>query len=271
MGRKLFLSDLDGTLLTEQKTISKRTMDALRAYAEAGNVFAICTGRDINSARKVYYDLKLNLKVSFIVAFNGGQILDVEKEKTICRIGIEKSVARQVLDMSKAYGVHAHTYNDRFILTESYDECVEFYRRVIKTPVIVADDITPYMDVPPCKIIAIELHDHEKQERLKKDVEKLYEGTLSMFYSNPYYLEFVPASSGKGSALTRLSEILGIDKNDTYAAGDAENDLSMIQAAGCGIAMVNGEETVKAAADIVTEKDNDHDGLADILMNIISK
>ena len=197
--------------------------------------------------------------------------MDVEKEKTIYRIGIEKSVARQVLDMSKAYGVHAHTYNDRFILTESYDECVEFYRRVIKTPVIVADDITPYMDVLPCKIIAIELHDHEKQERLKKDVEKLYEGTLSMFYSNPYYLEFVPASSGKGSALTRLSEILGIDKNDTYAAGDAENDLSMIQAAGCGIAMVNGEDTVKAAADIVTEKDNDHDGLADILMNIISK
>jgi len=62
-----------------------------------------------------------------------------------------------------------------------------------------------------------------------------------------------------------------MDALRAYAAGDAENDLSMIQAAGCGIAMANGEDTVKAAADIVTEKDNDHDGLADILMNIISK
>ena len=115
MGRKLFLSDLDGTLLTGNKTISKRTMDALRAYAEAGNVFAICTGRDINSARKVYYDLKINLKGSFIVAFNGGQIWDVEKEKTIYRVGIEKNVVRQVLDMSK------HTeYMRIHITTDSY-------------------------------------------------------------------------------------------------------------------------------------------------------
>ena len=263
--RKIFLSDLDGSLLTTDKRVSPKTMETLEKFVAAGNTFAICTGRDINSTLSVYDGMGLHLKGSFAVAYNGGQIYDIDNKCTVYREGIDVPFARVLLDMAKEYGVHVHTYNDNFILSEAYNECMEFYRRVIKTPLIVADDITPYMDVPPCKIICIEMHDHEKQERFRKAVHEKYSDKLNLMYSNDYYLELIPKESGKGNALIRLSEHLGIARENTIAAGDGENDISMIEAAGLGIAMINAPDIVKASADVVTKTDNDHDGIAGIL------
>ena len=263
--RKIFLSDLDGSLLTSDKKVSPKTMETLEKFVAAGNTFAICTGRDINSTLSVYNGMGLRLKGSFAVAYNGGQIYDIDKKSTVFRQGIDVDFARTLLDMAKEYGVHVHTYNDEFILSEAYNECMEFYRRVIKTPLIVADNISPYMNVPPCKIICIELHDHEKQERFRLAVLDKYSDKLDLMYSNDYYLELIPKGSGKGNALIRLSEHLGIPRENTIAAGDGENDISMIEAAGLGIAMINAPDTVKAVADVVTKSDNNHDGIAEVL------
>jgi hydroxymethylpyrimidine pyrophosphatase-like HAD family hydrolase len=92
---------------------------------------------------------------------------------------------------------------------------------------------------------------------------------LTLLYSNPYYLEIFPSEAGKGSAVKRLADILGVDIKDTLAAGDEQNDISMIQAAGCGIAMVNGTDLVKESADVITTYDNDHDGLAEFILGAI--
>ena len=88
---------------------------------------------------------------------------------------------------------------------------------------------------------------------------------LKLMYSNPYYLELIPKQSGKGEAMIRLCEHLGIPVRNSIAAGDGDNDISMIQAAGLGIAMINAPDSVKSAADVITEYDNDHDGLAEYL------
>lgn len=265
----IFLSDLDGTLLTTEKRISPRTMEVLNRFVEAGNTFAICTGRDINSARSVYEGLDLHLKGSYVVAYNGGQIYDVDHQCTIHREGIAPEMIREIFRLAREHEIHVHTYNDNFILTPQYNECMDFYRRVIKTPVIVADSIEPFINVPPCKVICIELHDHEKQERFRIAAENAFGDTLSLMYSNEYYLELIPKDSGKGSALVKLRDLLGIKREHTIAAGDADNDISMIREAGIGIAMINAADTVKAAADVITVTDNDHDGLAPILERVI--
>ena len=266
----LFLTDLDGTILNEKKQVTPKTEKALTEFVRRGNTFAICTGRDMNSARSVYQGLGLSLPGSFVVAYNGGQIYSVDLDETIFRIGIEKEMVAELFAMAREYGVHIHTYNDRFILTPEYNECMDFYRRVIKTPVIVSEKIMEFVEVPPCKMICIELHDHEKQERFRKAVLERFGDTLDLMYSNAYYLELIPKESGKGSALLRLRDLLGIRPDHTMAAGDADNDISMIKAAGIGIAMKNAADTVKAAADVVTEEDNDHDGLAPILWSVMN-
>ena len=125
----------------------------------------------------------------------------------------------------------------------------------------------PYVDVPPCKIICIEMHDHEKQDRFRRAVLEKYSDILDSMYSNDYYLELIPKNSGKGNALIRLRDILGIKPENVIAAGDGENDISMIKAAGVGVAMLNAPENVQAIADVVTTADNNHDGLAPILLS----
>ncbi|SNU08545.1 hypothetical protein SAMN06297422_11849 [Lachnospiraceae bacterium] len=267
--QKLFLTDLDGTILNDQKIITPETISALTEFVSAGNVFAICTGRDINSARSVYDGLGVKLPGSFVIAFNGGQIYDVDNKKTVYRTGIDVKMGLEILKLARDRGIHVHTYNDDFILTVDYNECVEYYRKVIKTPVIVCDDIGRFMDKPLCKMICIELHDHEKQEDFRREIERLYGDSLELMYSNEYYLELIPKGSGKGSALRWLADYLEIKPGNTMAAGDADNDSSMVSAAGLGIAMINGDDKIKLAADVITEKDNNNDGLAPYISNFI--
>ena len=121
-----------------------------------------------------------------------------------------------------------------------------------------------------CKCIAIELEDKEKLEAFRTSLLPwAKEEGITMLYSNPYYLELFPSASGKGAAVKKLCEMLGINPLLSIAAGDAENDISMIQAAGMGIAMINGTDDVKNVATTITEFDNNHDGLAHTLVDLI--
>ena len=100
----LFITDLDGTLLTTDKRVTPATAKALREFVGEGNHFAICTGRDINSARSVYCGLGLTLPGSFVIAYNGGQIYDVDKAETVYRTGIDFDTVREIYQLADEYG-----------------------------------------------------------------------------------------------------------------------------------------------------------------------
>ena len=103
---KIFFSDIDGTLLTSDKKVTPKTREALSNFVEAGNSFAICTGRDITSSLSVYRSLGLDIKGAYVVAYNGGLIYDIDNSKVIYREGIPIDRVRELLDMAKEYGVH---------------------------------------------------------------------------------------------------------------------------------------------------------------------
>ena len=113
------------------------------------------------------------------------------------------------------------------------------------------------------KIICIELYDHDKQERFRTAVQERFGDIIDTMYSSPVYLELIPKGYGKGTAVKELSKLLDVPIERTIAAGDAENDNSMLIAAGLGIAMCNGSESTKASADVITTLDNNHDGLVE--------
>ena len=263
---KIFFTDLDGTLLTKEKKVSPATMDALKKFTAAGNHFAINTGRALESAMSVQRDNDLFFPGSFLVAYNGSQIYDCDNKCDVYRTGIPFEMIPDIFALSREYGVHCHTYTDDNIVTPTEDDELKYYRRVIETPYIVTDDICSALPAIPCKIIGIELHDREKCDRFKAAVEEYAGDKLTLLYSNPYYLEIFSSDAGKGSAVTRLADHLNIPHENTLAAGDEENDISMVEAAGLGIAMLNATDDVKKAADIITETDNNNDGLAKILL-----
>ena len=269
MSKKIFFFDLDGTLLNREKRITPKTMEALKKFTEAGNYFCINTGRAIDSAKAVYTGLELDFKGSFLCGSNGTEIYSVDENRYIFKIGVPLELVPKILDLADEYGVHCHTYNEDHIVSRHNGECMDYYRRVIKTPLIVTEDVLEYIKEPPSKMIAIELHDHDKQERFRMALKDMVGERLTLLYSNPYYMEIFPSEAGKGSAVKRLADLLGVDIRDTYAAGDEQNDLSMIQAAGCGIAMINGTELVKENADVITRFDNNNDGLAEFILGAI--
>ncbi len=270
MDKKIFFFDLDGTLLTSGKKITKDTRDALKKFTDSGHFFCINTGRAIESARAVYDGLELDFKGSFLCGSNGTQIYSVDEERYIYKTGVDIELVPKILDLADSMDVHCHTYNENNIISRHDNECMAYYRRVIKTPLIVTDNVLEYIDEPPSKMIAIELHDHDKQERFRMALQEMVGDKITLLYSNPYYLEIFPSHAGKGSAVKRLADLLGVDIKNTYAAGDEQNDISMIQAAGCGIAMINGTDIVKEAADVITTKDNDHDGLCEFILGAIN-
>ncbi len=267
---KILFTDLDGTLLNSQKQISDYTREILDKWTKAGHKLVLCSGRDINSVNSVKEYLKLSYPGMYLIGYNGGQIVDCETGSTLYRTALSYEQIIPIMQEAKKQGLHIHTYSDTHIISPFDDEELRYYRRVIKTPVIFSEDAGEVKENGTCKCITIELHDREKTEVFRKSLLPFAEKEgISMIYSNPYYLEIFPSVSGKGAAVKRLCEILNIDPALSVAAGDEENDISMIEAAGMGIAMKNGCEDIKMAATLITDHDNDHDGLAYALYDLI--
>ena len=155
------------------------------------------------------------------------------------------------------------------VVSPADDEEIRFYRVRIHLPLVVSPVLTDALTEEPYKMLAASLHDHGKLEAFRLGISDWSKGKIQTIYSNDMYLELFRQDAGKGNALRFLCGHFDVPLSDTYAAGDAQNDISMLQAAGTGIAMCNATDQVKDAADIVTALDNDQDGLADLMQKLL--
>ena len=273
MRTKIFFFDLDGTLLNTQKQITPDTYAALREWHGAGNIIAINSGRPLISILKVIDELALTPFSPYAIAFNGAQIYSTEDNRNIIKKGISLNDVFVIASEAAKLDLHCHSYSDTHILTPSMNEEIAFYTRVVKLPIKELKDFPAGIIDPPCKMLCIDLAESGKLDEMAGIINQssFFEDTagntkrLTAMRSNPWYLEIIPCDAGKGKAVTELAAYLDVNICDTYAAGDEENDLSMIEAAGCGVAMCNGNPQIFDKADIVTSADNDHDGLAEII------
>lgn len=266
MKKKICFTDLDGTLLTTDKKITPATREALSQWTAAGHRLALSSGRATDSIMDVQKELGLHFSGMYLVGYNGGEIYDCDRKQVISRVALTMEETAAVMETAKRMDIHCHTYTDTHIITPALNEQLRYYQHAIMTPVICCRDVLEALDQPPCKCIAIELYDREKLENFRLTLQAEMGDTLALLYSNEKYLEIFPASSGKGTALRKLCALLDIPLENALAAGDEINDISMLQAAGLGIAMKNARDRVKEAADLVTRQDNDHDGLAEVLL-----
>ena len=268
--KALFL-DLDGTLLDDAKNIPQENRQALDEMLAAGHKAIITTGRTLASAKIQARRLELDLPGCFIIAFNGGQIYDCGAQKTVFESLVPLPLVRKLFAEANRRGIHVQAYDDTDVLVEPRcdNETVRRYTGLNRTTFRVIDSIDS-LRTPPGKILLIDYDTREQTEPFRQWASAQPEfASLDIFFSCREYLEVVNKGISKGAALRRLAEILGIPVEDTLAAGDAPNDISMIEAAGVGCAMANADEEVKAAADYVTQADNNHSGVAEIIRKFI--
>jgi hypothetical protein len=259
----LFFSDLDGTLLNDEKKVTDKTLDAIKAYLAAGNQFVIASGRASESILGVLRRAGLPTEDIVIVSYNGGHTWRTKDGATIAKHTIPLETARIIRDLCRESGIYLQTYHKHKVVASTEGEELDYYLTNSRMEAILTDDILEFGE-EPYKMLAIALDGHDKllelQERIRGDC-----GGITTLFSEPSFLEIMPCDSGKGNAILDVAKYFGVDIENTYAAGDADNDLSMLQAAGHAVVMCNGTDSAKALADIITTTDNNHDGLAEII------
>ncbi len=265
MCQKILFTDLDGTLLNDQKQISERTKKALCALHEHGHVLVFATGRPLSSVLEVRGALDLCFPDSYIIAYNGSLIWHCDSSTPVIEHTLRMDDVRSILAETHALDIHCHTYEDDTILFERDRMELSYYRAHIHLPARVVTDIPSALTKEPYKLISIHLSDHALLEELRRRVLAKLSERVSAVFSSEYYLEFYPVASGKGNAVKSLCHALHIPLSNAAAIGDESNDISMLDAAGLGCAVANANPLVKEHADFITAHDNNHDGICDLL------
>ena len=267
MKYKMIVLDLDGTLTNNKKEITPRTKQALMQAQTAGVHVVLASGRPTYGIVPLAEELKLKESGGYILAFNGGKIIDCSNNKVLFEQKLNEQLVPHLYQEAKKAGMEILTYQGEGIAaTNKDDEYVQHEAFINKMPIMQYDDFLNQLVYPinKCLIVGDPTPLHELELRLAKELE----GKMDVYRSADFFLECVPLGIDKARALDRLISSLGISREEIIACGDGYNDLSMIRFAGLGVAMANAAKDIQSEADFVTLS-NEEDGVAHVIEHFI--
>ena len=273
MKKRLLFMDLDGTLLNDEKRITEGNRAALDCLLERGHGAIITTGRPLKSAMDQARLLGMDRPGCYLIAYNGAVIYDWAQEKQIFSRSLSYGAVNRVVELANERGEHIQTYDARKVLVEQRcdDAAVRRYCRLIGMEFSVIEDVRTDLTEEPVKCLVINYEEKSGLLKIQDWIRAHMGQEVDCFFSCDQYLEVVPKGMSKGEAVKMLSAMMGVDIGDTVSVGDAANDLSMLEAAGIGVAMANATAEVKAIADYITRNDNNHDGIAEVVERFFSE
>ena len=262
MEKKIIALDLDGTLLTSKKTILPKTKEALIDAQKRGMKVVLSSGRPFPGMDFIASELELDKYEGYILAFNGGEIVDYKTKEKVFSKSIEPKDFQEIYDLSIIHDTNILTYKDGKVYAEFFDEWVEVETRINKMEYVETDDLLSEITGPVPKFIM--LGHGEYLEKIEPLICEQLEGRFSVTRSEPFFLEIMPLGVDKGASLKRLADHLGLGAQNVVACGDSYNDMTMVSYAGLGVAMGNAKEPVKEIANYITAT-NEDDGIVEVL------
>ena len=261
MKYKLLVLDVDGTLLNDEREISKRTLAALLKVQQMGVRIVLASGRPTYGLMPLAKTLELGNYGGFVLSYNGCQIIKAQNGEILFERRINPEMLPYLEKKARKNGFAIFTYHDDTLITASPDnEYIKNEALLNNLKIIREDEFSTAIDFAPCKCMLVS--DKEKALiGLEQHWEKRLAGTLDAFRSEPYFLEVVPCGVNKANTLGALLEHLGVTREEVIAVGDGVCDVTMLQLAGMGVAMGHSQDSVKVCADYVTAS-NEEDGVA---------
>ena len=261
MKYKLLVLDVDGTLLNDEREISKRTLAALLKVQQMGVRIVLASGRPTYGLMPLAKTLELGNYGGFVLSYNGCQIIKAQNGEILFERRINPEMLPYLEKQARKNGFAIFTYHDDTLITDSPDnEYIKNEALLNNLKIIKEDEFSTAIDFAPCKCMLVS--DKEKALiGLEQHWEKRLAGTLDAFRSEPYFLEVVPCGVNKANTLGALLEHLGVTREEVIAVGDGVCDVTMLQLAGMGVAMGHSQDSVKVCADYVTAS-NEEDGVA---------
>ncbi|MDF2503706.1 Cof-type HAD-IIB family hydrolase [Clostridium sp.] len=272
MNYKLICIDMDGTLLNDKKEVSEENLNALKMASEKGVKIAVCTGRLFASAR--YYAELIGVKAP-VIASNGAYIREKDRDDVIYELslGVDKCKKIQSIIDKYDFNVYYNKYDSVFTEAEfSKDNTYAAMNKILpdknKIKLITTKDINKVIEEQGdniLKCICIS-DDYESLDKAREEILKV--GEYEVVSSNRDNIEIMIKGVAKGRAVKVLADFYNISREEIICIGDNENDLSMIDYAGMGVAMGNATDVVKKIANYVTDTNNNA-GVAKVIEKFV--
>ncbi len=263
MEKKMLVLDIDGTLTNSKKEITPATKAAITRVMEEGHVVVIASGRPTPGTRDVCRQLELDKYSGYVLSYNGARITRLGDNAVVHQKVLDKRYIPEIFEYCVKNDMGMMTYEDNDAITGTrIDEYMELEARINSIRLRAVEDFAGYVSFPVNKCLLT-----KEDEGAKKACEELaerYRGELSIYRSEPFFVEIMPNGVDKAASLEVLRNILGIERKNIVCCGDGFNDLSMIKYAEVGVCMANGCEECKKAADYIAPS-NDEDGLVDVI------
>lgn len=259
---KLIALDMDGTLLKDDKTISKANFEAIKTAKQNGYRIVLATGRPAKGIEKYLRQLDLMGDDDYAVAFNGAVVQKTKTGHVIAENLMEYGDLQKIYDLSLKLKLNIHTLTVNECITPKINPYSQREARMNNISLIEK----PFSAIDKNEsIIKIMLVDSkEKLDKAEKLIPKEFHDKYTVVRSEDIFLEFLNKKVDKGFGVKLLAENLGLSPDEIICVGDAGNDIAMVKYAGLGVAMGNAFAEVKKVCNYVT-KTNEEDGVSHVI------
>ena len=255
--------DLDDTLLRDDLSISPHTVSVLRRLSAMGVRIIPASGRAQLSMKPFVDQLAC---ASLYISCNGAELWSAEGHTLLHAETFSAALGREIAAFGKRHHVYAQTYAGPSFFYNEESVWAERYAVSSMLSGVYVGDLEAFIREPRSKILM--MAEEAKIASMLSEAQALFQGRVSVTCSKPWFLEFNALGATKGLALLRAAEQLGLSPSDFIAFGDSLNDLSMLQAAGRGVLMANGRDSLRSLADDICHS-NQEDGVAVYLESLM--
>jgi Cof subfamily protein (haloacid dehalogenase superfamily) len=250
---KMVIADVDGTLVTQEKILTKRAADAVLKLYRAGIQFTITSGRPAHGMAMLIEPLKLTQPIA---AFNGGVLIRPDLKTVVDQKFLPTGVPEQVIAVIENHGLDVWLYSDtEWFVRDPHAAHVAREQWTVKFPPTVVKTFGGLLG-RVAKIVGVS-DDYERVAKCEKDVQQAGGEHISAARSQPYYLDVTHPQANKGGVVLAMSTLLNIPAAEIVTIGDMPNDVLMFEKSGVSIAMGNASPEVQASATYVTATNED--------------
>ena len=259
MEYKLIATDMDGTLLNEKHEITKENAEAIIQVQKKGIKFVLASGRPSFAMIGYAKELQMDKLGGYILAFNGGELIDLKNDKVIFHEGLDKKDIEEIYSVSKKLKIPMILYAGDTIYGSEDTEGVRFEASQCKMKFKKFDSLKELdkkgiTQTTKCMFIG----KPEEVKNAEKYMKEVHGNDYFIAISNPIFLEIANKNVNKGKTLKKLSEIENIKLEEIIAVGDSGNDKPLLEIAGMPVAVENAIPEVKEISKFISTSYENH-------------
>lgn len=274
---KVIVSDIDGTLLNDERNISPQTRETLIQAQKMGCKLILASGRPLNGMKKYVKELEMDKYEGILIAYNGAMIVDCKTNEVLFSQQLSKENCKNILKHLEQFNVVPMIDKENYLYVHNVyrsirmpngneQNIVEYEARAGDFLLCEEANLSNFVDFPLSKILVAGEPDY--LESIYQDLAAPFEDISTIAFSAPFFVEYVDKGLNKAKGLSIVLKKFNIAQENVIAFGDGHNDKDLIAYAGIGVAMQNAVDDLKAIANKQALSNNEN-GIHHILKEYI--